>query len=126
MLVWICPCRGFVSATCPNFFLETLSVVSNNTLGWMYTSRADYLFYFFLNDYRDEEYLFHMPSLKEWFHRMLGKYPADAFDQWKKYGRTYDDYGNLKYKTQGLCFPIKAVLKGEGVKRLTWKGVFSQ
>lgn len=47
-----------------NLFLETWSNLPRRTLGWMYTSHADWLFYFFA-DTRDL-YVIDFPALWQW------------------------------------------------------------
>lgn len=102
-----------------NFFLETMSVVEKNILGWMFTSKADFLFYYFSN--RNEEYLFDMPLLKEWFHKLYG---TGEFQHSERQSSTYSDNGKLLYHTKGLAISADVVLRDNAL--LTFEGIFNR
>lgn len=91
-----------------NFFLEVWSNLPRHTLGWMYTTEADWILYQFYDDER--VYMLPVPQLKHW-----------AFTR-----RKIEDYPHRPQKkrdqmneTVGACVPISIIeAEVEGVRRL--------
>lgn len=87
-----------------NFFLEMFSNMEFGTPGWMLTSHADYLFYFFLET--GELYVMKLANLRKWAffvddngHQRLDGY---ALRRQKKRDQLNDSWGR--------CVPIAHVL----------------
>lgn len=91
-----------------NFFLETWSNRKRFTLGWMYNSHCDGIWYYFY----EEKTLYRIPfkKLKEWafIKREIYKYPEK---QQLKYDQQND--------TWGRCVPIETIEKEVGFKLIS-------
>jgi hypothetical protein len=88
-----------------NLFLETWS---NRPVspGWMFTSRADYLLYYFRTEPIARLYFFHMPTLQKW-----------AFGEGDRSGAIYA-YREVRQRkskqrndTTGRCVPINVLTR---------------
>lgn len=105
-----------------NFFIETfsnknISSISNHyerasTPGWIYTSRAGWIFYYFINS--DELFMLPLFELKKW---LLGEDETNighpVIDRYKE--KSQDKYVQLN-DTWGRCVPITDVLNQLGTK----------
>lgn len=97
-----------------NLFLETWSNLPRRTLGWMYTSQADYLFYFFADT--KELFVIDFPALWQWAFGVGEKEGAI----YKYAEKTQSKYNQVNF-TRGRIVPIndiEAALKSS-VKRLS-------
>ena len=83
-----------------NFFLETWSNLSRLTIGWMFTLRADWLFYYFLES--DELHIIPLPKLQRWAFIEKKIYDFPECKQ-GKYVQLNDSWGR--------CVPIKVLQK---------------
>lgn len=87
-----------------NFFFETVSNESKNTLGcFMYTS-ADFIYYYFLK--KDILYILPMPECRKWFISNQGR-----FEQKKLATRKGK---KILYYSYGYAVPIKTILEEVG------------
>lgn len=91
-----------------NLFLESWSNRPARTLGWLYTSRADLLAYYFCD--KKWLYVFHLPALQDWCFGVgakdgaLYKYPE----------RHQARYNQLNY-SYGRCVPIRDIEDSKAV-----------
>lgn len=72
----------------PSFALETWSSVERERPGWIYTSKADWLLYAFIQPYGMDAYLMEFDKLQGWFNRVqaaIHYHPHDTENK-MKYG----------------------------------------
>lgn len=88
-----------------DILIETLSCVERKTLGWIYTTIADYLAYAFVdNKWQIRRfYLFYFPVLKKWWMKE-GRFK----DYQKAFGKTYG-VTELLYRTENETVPVKDI-----------------
>lgn len=85
-----------------DLLVETLSNTETKSLGWIYTTQADYLIYAVLeNSTVKKLFIINLPYLKEWWNRQ-GRY--------SKYTTHYGETDNL-YKTENKAVPISDLPK---------------
>lgn len=91
-----------------NLYLETWSNRPELTFGWLWTSRADWLFYFFTDNH--SLYVINLPALQQWaVEGHIYKYPE----------RPQAKYDQLNY-TYGRIVPIADIPTARvPIKRLT-------
>jgi len=88
-----------------NLFLEVWSNRPARTLGWLFTSRAEILAYYFCD--RKELYVFPLPALQDW---CFGVGSAQgAIYQWPEKVQTRYNQLNFSF---GRCAPIEAITRG--------------
>jgi len=88
-----------------NLFLEVWSNRPARTLGWLYTSRADILAYYFCD--RRDLYVFSLPALQDWaFGVGAGNGAIYQFAE-----RHQNKYNQLNY-TFGRIVPIEEIKRG--------------
>lgn len=83
-----------------NVFLETISVDTQNKPGWVYTCRADYVFYAALNN--GKILIFRPDALRARIDELQVRYPTLATSRGQ----------NAGYKTHGVVVPL-AVAEAE-------------
>lgn len=85
-----------------NLFLETWSNLPAFTLGWMYTSTADLLAYYFCDN--QQLYVFPLPELKRWAFGV-----GEKEGQIYKYREATQNRYNQINLTRGRIVPINAI-----------------
>lgn len=85
-----------------NLFLEVWSNRPARTLGWLYTSRADILAYYFCD--RRDLYVFSLPALQDWCFGVGAN--QGAIYQYPEKVQTR--YNQLNY-SYGRCVPIRTI-----------------
>lgn len=80
-----------------NIFFETMSAVETNSIGCMYKSKADYLFYYFINT--KELYIFDFDKYREWFKQNKSHFYLKRLKNKGKYCGTYTSEGYTIPKT---------------------------
>lgn len=91
----------WVACGTSNLFAEVVSVLEQNTPGWMYTSQADWLEYFLPS--KKAIYQFDMQMLKQ---------DLPFISQFKlKPCRNVDEHGNYAYSSLGHCAPLSIMIK---------------
>lgn len=74
-----------------NAFIETVSIDSEGRAGWAYTSKADFLFYFVVEDLL--LYILPMETIRKQLSRWAKEYPIKAVP-------------NRGYRTYGILVPL--------------------
>jgi hypothetical protein len=95
-----------------NLFIETWSNKSWFNPGWIYKSKADLLFYYFLE--QDELYTMSMVDLKKFVFKVNDQKQLMAFGKYKERQQSKHSQPNL---TCGLCVPIPDLLQQPGLLR---------
>lgn len=102
-----------------NLFLEVWSNGSRLNTGWMFTSRADLLFYHFLES--DELYIVKLPLLQRWFHFGEGIKEGRPHQYQPGYER-FPLKAQAKYNqmndTWGKCVPISVIQREVRMKKV--------
>ena len=83
-----------------NIFYETVSNLEYGTLGCMEKSKADYLFYYFINS--DELYIIDFPKYKKWFNE--NKHRFDCKKLKNKNKRENGIYNSIGYTIPKVLF----------------------
>ncbi len=81
-----------------NFFFETLSNKERNTPGCLLYTRADYIFYYFVET--GTLYALPMPATRDWFKKNLDRFKERS---------TTTPVGSASYTTVGRLVPIDVV-----------------
>lgn len=95
-----------------NLFIETWSNKSWFNPGWIYKSKAELLFYYFLE--QDELYTMNMVDLKKFVFSVNDNGQLSAFGKYKERQQSKHSQPNL---TCGLCVPIRDLLQQPGLVR---------
>ena len=101
--VWTIEVKTELESKYPNFYLETWSNLSRLTTGWMFTLKADFLWYYF-QDIKTL-YSIQLPKLQDWAFRQRRIYNHPEKMQ-KKAVQMND--------TWGRCVPIKVIKEEVG------------
>lgn len=92
-----------------NLYYETKSCVEFNTLGCLEKTKADYIFYYFLN--LNVLYIFKTNKFREWVRSEIKKYnlsPASSRIKHKEvYNKAYDK--KSLYTSQGYTIPLNYI-----------------
>lgn len=94
-----------------NFFLETWSNRRSNRMGWLYTSRADWLCYYFRTPSNPTLYVLPMRPLRDWLLTGPGRFRHVEQRKREQHNETW-----------GLLAPISEVREAVGVAVWRAKG----
>lgn len=89
----------------PDLAIETLSVRERLVLGWIYTCKADYLAYVYVENDKlcKDRYVLHMKTLREWFDRNKQRFTHKEAPNPK--------VGKPEYHTEFYIIPINEIPK---------------
>lgn len=104
-----------------NLALETVSNCTTGRQGWLWTSQANVLAYYFTKT--DELFLFDLPRLSAWFAGQLAQ-PGHGYAARK--ANTFDEHGRCLYHTEFYAVPLEVVMRevpSVHVDMTAWLGV---
>jgi hypothetical protein len=119
-LLWVVPVNNFLRCLTievktdrnnhtGNFFFETVSVESRDKPGAFIITRAEWLFYYFINS--KQLYCFPMADLKPWFVKN-----ENEFEERRAYSEDNDK--KLNWSTVGKIIPIDKVINEISTSRI--------
>ena len=82
-----------------NIFYEWTSAVETDSIGCMQKTKADFLFYYFVN--LDVLYILDMPAYRDWFETQKAMFDLLGYKKSLRNKR----YNNTTYETVGYAFP---------------------
>ena len=93
---YLCEVKSDNYNTTGNFFFETISNTSKNTLGCFMYTEADFILYYFIK--AKELYVLPMPATRDWFQKHMNEF---------KEVQSQTAVENDSYTTLGRLVPIK-------------------
>lgn len=89
-----------------NIYYETKSCIENNTLGCFEKTKADFIFYYFIN--KDILYIFKTKTFRAWVNKEIDFYNTQPANSSLKKSFVYNKTRDLKseYTSEGYIIPI--------------------